>query len=210
MEDDRRTRYINRLLDVLYKWVPFSVSFRVALKELLFIQQENPKAVFLDPPDYAIRAWFSINCFIAGYSYNESGNLNVVRIYMPDNIFTDLASFFQNKPAKLKFVVIQGEELLYIKKEDFSSIKMFPETVDLVQYVMLNEQELETWRVWIMTLKDGQKIEQFALHYPMNMLPNHICASFLQMTPSRYCAEKSLYNRNHRNIDVSNFDTKNN
>jgi len=210
MEDDRRTRYINRLLDVLYEWVPFSVSFRIALKELLFIQPENSKAVILDPPGYAIRAWFSVNCFIAGYSYNESGNLNVVRIYMPDNIFTDLASFFQNKPAKLKFIVIQGEELLYIKKEDFSSIKMFPETVDLVQYVMLKEQELEAWRVWIMTLKDGQKIEQFALHYPMNILPNHICASFLQMTSSRYCAEKSLYNRNHRNIDVPNFNTKNN
>ncbi|PYF74568.1 hypothetical protein B0O44_10313 [Pedobacter nutrimenti] len=199
MEDDRRTIYINRLLDVLYNWVPFSVSFRVALKELLFIQQENPKAVFLDPPDYAIRAWFSANCFIAGYAYNESGNLNVVRIYMPNDIFTDLTSFFQNKPTKLKLVVIKGEDLLYIKKEDFNSLKPFPETFDLVQFVMLMEQEIEAWRVWIMTLKDEQKVQHFAQRYPINLLPNHIGASFLQMTPSRYCAEKAVYNRNNRN-----------
>lgn len=96
-------------------------------------------------------------------------------------------------------MVIEGEDLLYIKKEDFNILKPYPETFDLVQYVMLLEQEIEAWRVWIMTLKDEQKIEQFSSRYPMNRLPNHICASFLQMTPSRYSAEKAQFNRNNRN-----------
>ena len=197
MESDRYKVHIDRLLDILYGWVPFSVTFRVALADLLRGQNETPKSLLLTPPEYAIRAWFSINCYVVAYAYNESGDLNVVRIYMPDDIFTDLNSFFQNKPAKLRLMIIQGEDLLFIKKEGFNTLKSFPETFDLVQYVMLMEQEIEAWRVWIMTLKDEQKIEQFSLRYPMNQLPNHICASFLQMTPSRYSAAKANFNRNN-------------
>ena len=199
MDEERHTVLTNKLLDMLYSWVPLSTSFRIALRDLLYLQLENPKAVLLNPPDHAIKAWFSANCYVAAYAYSESGDLNVVRIYMPNDIFTDLFSFFQDKPAKLKLMVIQGEELLYIRKEDFSALKLFPETFDLVQYVMLMEQDLEAWRVWIMTLKAEQKVQQFSLHYPMYLLPNHICASFLQMTPAKYCVEKALCNRNDRN-----------
>jgi len=203
MGHDKHAVFKARLLDLLDSWVPLSISFRIKLKELLHIQKESSKAILLSPPDHATKAWFCVNIYVAGYTYNESGDLNVVRIYKPNDVFTDLPSFFQDKPAKLKLIVIQGEELLYFKKEDFYILKSFPETFDLVQHVMIMEQDLEAWRVWIMTLKDGQKIQQFSQHYPINLLPNHICASFLQMTPSRYSAEKALYNRSDRNMPFS-------
>lgn len=196
--ESRHTVHINQLLDILYHWVPITASFRNSLVALLHQQQEKPKAILLNQVAHANKIWFSINCYVAAYTYNQSGEMQVARIYMPNNLFTDLPSFLQDKPAKLKLVVIQGTELLYIKKEDFSRLKQFPETFDLVQHVMFMEQEIETWRVWIMTLKDEQKVQQFSLCYPMNLLPNHICASFLQMTPAKYCIEKAACNRNGR------------
>jgi hypothetical protein len=199
MDGDKHIVLTNRMLDVLYKWVPLSASFRIALRDLMNLQQESPKAILLNPPDHAVKAWFSVNCYVAAYTFDADGGQHVVRIYMPDDAFTDLFSFFQDKPSRLRLVVIQGEELLYLKKEDFNSLRLFPETFDLVQYVMLMEQELEAWRVWIMTLKAEQKVQQFSLRYPMYLLPNHICASFLQMTAAKYCVEKALCNRNDRN-----------
>ncbi|MES2418327.1 MAG: hypothetical protein V4541_09070 [Bacteroidota bacterium] len=199
MGDDKHIAFKERLLELLYNWVPLTPSFRISLKALLHLQHENPKTILLNPPKHASRAWFSLDCFVVAYTYDESGNLNVVRIYMPNDIFTDLSSFFQDRPAKLKLTIIQGNELLYIKKEDFNTLKIFPETFDLVQHIMLVEQDLEAWRVWIMTLKDEQKVHEFSLRYPMNLLPNHLCASFLQMTQSRYSAEKAFCNRSDWN-----------
>lgn len=195
MDTESHSVYANRLLDVLYSWVPLTVSFRTALKALLRSQRVGTRAILLNPPDHALKGWFSVNCFIVAYAYDEGGNQHVERIYMPDDVFTDLFSFFQNKPARLKFVVIQGEEMLFIKKEDFKLLRAYAETVDLVQHVMLKEHALESWRAWIMTLKDDHKVHQFSLHYPINLLPNHVCASFLQMTPSRFSAEKARFNR---------------
>jgi hypothetical protein len=187
--------HVNRLLDVLYSWVPLSASFRIALKGIIYSQRVQVRTILLEPPAHSLKVWFNVDCFIAAYAYDEGGQEHVERIYMPNHLFTDLFSFFQNKPSRLKFIVIEGEEMLFIKSEDFKLLKTFAETTDIVQYAMLKEHELETWRTWIMTLNDCEKVHQFSLHYPIHLLPNHICASFLQMTPSRFSAEKARLTR---------------
>ena len=187
--------HINRLLDLLYSWVPLSASFRLAIKPMLQLQHVQARTILLDPPSHALKVWFSVDCFVAAYAYDEGGQEHVERIYMPNNLFTDLFSFFQSKPSRLKLVVIEGEEMLFIKWEDFKLLKTFAETADIVQYGMLKEHELESWRAWVMTLTDSQKVYQFSLHYPIHLLPNHICASFLQMTASRFSAEKARLTR---------------
>lgn len=191
MVQDRHIAYTNRLLEVLNSWVPLSVSFRLALKEKIGIQPVAARQVILDPPEHVKGAWFSLDCFIVGYGPNNMGDVSVSRIYQPNHIFTDLPSFFQHKPSHLKLVIVDGSELLYFKKEDFDGFKEFTETFDLVQHLMFLEQEIEAWRGWLMTLRDGQKVREFGLRYPIYLLPNHICASFLQMTASRFSAEKA-------------------
>jgi hypothetical protein len=187
--------HVNRLLDILYSWVPLSASFRIALKGLIYSQRVQAKTILLEPPAHALKGWFSVDCFIAAYAYDGGGQEHVERIYLPNDLFTDLFSFFQNKPSRLKLIVIEGEEMLFIKLEDFRLLKTFTEMVEIVQYAMLKEHELESWRAWVMTLNDRQKVYQFSLHYPVHLLPNHICASFLQMTPSRFSAEKGRLTR---------------
>lgn len=195
MAQDRHIAYTNRLLEVLSSWVPLSVSFRVALKEKISIHVVAPKRIILDPPEHVKGAWFSLDCFVVGYGLDKAGEVSVSRIYKPNHIFTDLPSFFQHKPSKLKLVIIDGEELLYFKKEDFDGFKIFPETFDLVQYLMFLEQEVEAWRGWLMTLRDEHKVLEFSFRYPIYLLPNNVCASFLQMTASRFSAEKANLGR---------------
>lgn len=193
MGEDQDNSYANRLLDQLYGWVPLSVSFRLALRELIKLQREFPKSIIIDSSQHAKRMWYSLDSFVVGYDYTRGNGQKVTRIYLPGDVFTDLSSFFQNKPAKLKLVILQGGDLLYVTRADFNGLRQYAEGFDLIQHLMLLEQELESWRGWIMTLRDEQKVAEFNQRYPMYLLPNHICASFLQMTPSRYSAVKANF-----------------
>ncbi|MNL67474.1 hypothetical protein D3C87_1920630 [compost metagenome] len=95
----------------------------------------------------------------------------------------------------MKYKVISEGRMLFMKKIDYLKLKKYSETAELVQLIMLNEQEVEIWRTKIMGMGDEAKIAEFAKVYPMNKLPNNICASFLQMTEPNYSTSKGLYNR---------------
>ncbi|RZM23421.1 MAG: hypothetical protein EOO88_26210 [Pedobacter sp.] len=193
MEGDRFDKAVDRLLEMLYRWAPLSASFRIALKDRLYLQKVKPKSVLLELGGHAKRIWYSLDCTVIGYDYTRGSGEYVNRIYLPGDIFTDLNSFFQLKATTSKLVVVQGMELLCIGREEFSALKSFDEGFDLMQQIMLTEHDLQVWRGWIMTLRDEQKVREFNSRYPMYHLPNHICASFLQMTPSRFSAIKGNF-----------------
>lgn len=191
MGGDRFDKSVESLLDMLYQWSPFSASFRMLLKKMVSLQTASPKSVLLDQGAHAKRIWYSLDCIVIGYDYSRGSGEFVSRIYLPGDIFTDLNGFFQSSASNSKLVVLQGSDLLYIGRESFSELRLYPEGFDLMQHLMLKEHGLQVWIGWLMTLRDEHKVKEFGLRYPIYQIPNHVSASFLQMTPSRFSAIKA-------------------
>lgn len=191
MEKHNLDKAVESLLDRLYHWAPLSASFRMLLKEKIGVQQQVAKSILLDQGAHAKRIWYSVDCIVIGYDYGRGSSEYVNRIYLPGDIFTDLGSFFHLTATKSKLLVLQGSELLYIGRENFSELRIYPEGFDLMQQLMLREHDLQVWRGWLMALRDEQKVKEFGVIFPIYQIPNHIAASFLQMTPSRFSAIKA-------------------
>lgn len=186
---------VDMLLDVLHAMVPVSPSFRLDLKQMMAFQPHSVKEPLLEFSAYALRAWFNVDAIIVGMIEDDKQDEIVVRIITGNYIFTDLRGFFQNTPSRMKYKVIAEGKLLFLKKIDFLRLKKYEETAELVQFIMLAEQEIESWRTKVMGMGDEAKVAEFAKLYPMNHLPNNICASFLQMTEPNYSTAKGNYNR---------------
>lgn len=186
---------VNMLLEILHDMAPVSQSFRIEIKQMMAFQPNSVKTPLLEFSAYALRAWFNVDAVIVGIVEDDKDDEVVVRIITGAHIFTDLPSFFKNTPSRMKYKVISEGRMLFMKKIDYLKLKKYSETAELVQLIMLNEQEVEIWRTKIMGMGDEAKIAEFAKVYPMNKLPNNICASFLQMTEPNYSTAKGLYNR---------------
>lgn len=191
--------YINLFLQLLHSMVPISPGFRMDMRPMMEIQSHSIKEPLLEISSYVQCAWFNVNAVIIAITEDEKFNEIVVRIITGESVFTDLRSFFQGKPSRLRFKVITEGTILMIKRNEFKKLKKYAETEELVQHIMLMENEIEVWRTRVMGMSDEQKIIEFAKKYPINRLPNNYCASFLQMTIPNYCTEKGLYNKRDRN-----------
>ncbi|WP_124580202.1 Crp/Fnr family transcriptional regulator [Pedobacter sp. KBW06] len=186
---------IDTLLEYLNLMVPISPSFRREIRSMLTQHSFIGKHLLVNPGTYVNRAWFNVDGFVIASLVEENGTERVIRIYQPWQIFTDMFSFLKSRPSTLKFSVITKCTLLVIQRSDYETLKIYPETQDLFSNIMWEEQKIEIFRTRLMTLTDQSKVIEFASVYPINKLPNKVCASFLKMTESRFSIAKAKFNR---------------
>lgn len=189
---------IQGLLDLLYGWSPYSATFRKCLIGILSAQHTQAREVLCARGTQVRAAWYSVDAWVLLWRPMENGEGEVARIYGPGEILTEPGGFFGGGPAQGELSVIQGSRLLRISRTDFAQLKKFAETFDLAQGYMLAEREMETWRLGLLALHEGERLAAFALRYPLSSLPAVACASFLRMTPSRFSAARASYLRTHR------------
>lgn len=189
--------HLHSLLALLSNWTELSTSFRRELSESMELQQVYPKQQLNYSGRHLNHAWFSIDCWVAAHRISEGGRAEVSAIYPPISIFTDISSFLRGETSHQQLAVISGRKLLRIDRQHFNLMRSHSETALLLEHYLLDQQHHNQWRLDLMSLSDTQKFNSFAAVYPTNHLPGNICASFLRMTPSRYSAVKTLYNR-HR------------
>jgi len=192
-----QNRDIDELLTLLGSWTLLSSKFKKALHLHMEPQKATPKRELDILSRDTGYAWFSIDCWVAEYQVLFSGKEEVYAIYGPKQIFTDINSFLKASASNHRFLVISGSRLLAIERHNFSHLRSFRETGVLLEHYLLQQREKDNWRLELMSYPDHGKVEFFATKYPINGLPNKISASFLRMTPSRFSAERSKYNRSH-------------
>jgi len=190
---------ISQLLEALHSMFPLSTGFAITLPPLMHPQHGSHKQELLIPPARAVFAWFILDGIVIALEEDQNGTEQVIRIYLPGSIFTDLRSFLNDKRSTIRLVVIGDAELMYISRKDYKThMEPFAETHKLVEHILFLEQEIESVRTRLMSLSERERIKEFARIYPMNKLPNISAASFLQMSEANYCREKARYNSTNR------------
>lgn len=188
-------KHIQELLKLLNSWHPISASLREELRNVMKLETVTHKQQLSHEGSYINKAWYSIDCSIASYQTSLSGSEEVIAIYRPTEIFTDLFSFLEQKPTKQRLVVIDGTQLLYIGRKDFNLLRSYMQTSLLLEHYLLTQRQNDHWRMELFSLSDKQKVSRFAERYPINNLPANISASYLKMDPSRFSKLRGELNR---------------
>lgn len=184
----------HHLLTLLSSWTSLSPQFRRELNKSLALQHVNAKQELIAIGKHLQQAWYSVDCWVAEFRITEDGREEVSAIHSPNTIFTDINSFLTGDTSHQSFTVINGTQLISIKKQQFNQLRIYPETPLLLERYFLAQHQTDQWRLDLMYLSDRQKFNRFAAKYPVNQLPGKLCASFLRMTPSRYSAAKKFHN----------------
>ncbi|RZM26958.1 MAG: hypothetical protein EOO88_15110 [Pedobacter sp.] len=186
---------IDKLLDLLYGWVPYTPAFKMEITQLMKFQSANAKQLLYPYGSHVTSAWFSYDCWAAQYERVSDGLEEVVKLHRPGDIFTDLNSFFRGNQATSKTIILEGSSLLQLTRSAYQQLKQYPETAELLQHYMLLQTDHEAWRLHLMSLSDRDKIKQFASKYPIHKLPASIAASYLRISPSRFSSLRGNYNK---------------
>ncbi|MFN0293481.1 Crp/Fnr family transcriptional regulator [Pedobacter helvus] len=187
--------HLQSLTYLLGIWTPLSSNFKEDLKRYLQLQHVKPKQQLISIGIHLNNAWYSMDCWACAIHILPNGREEVTAIYAPNEIFTDIGSFLQGQLCQHQLDIIHGSMLLKIDRTHFNQLRSHHETATLLEHFLVLQQEKNQWRTDLLVLPDQQKFDQFAKYYPIHQLPGKICASYLRMTPSRYSAAKTQFNR---------------
>ncbi|HKG07997.1 MAG TPA: hypothetical protein VKB19_16135 [Pedobacter sp.] len=190
---------IDRLVSYLDLQVPLTSSFVVALSKVVQDQLAVHKQGLLDPPARCGNIWFLLSGIVVASIFDSNGKEVVVKIYLPETVFTDFDSFSQQKSSAVKLTAIGHVKLQRILHNDYKIfLKQFSETSELRERILLKDLLLDQQRSRLISLKNEQRFEEFASAFPVNLLPNIVGASFLYMHRSKYCELKAKWNLTNR------------
>jgi len=196
MTQEQLNNFIDELLGALDRMVPVHGAFRRDLRPMIHEQKFSIRQPLLIPPAYALLAWYTVDVVVIATEMAEDGQDKVVRIVLPGQIFTDLYSFFKDKPSRIKFTPITEGNLLVIRRGDYKKLEVYQETNELVRHIMLMEKEAEAQRSRLMSQKPKEKFALFAKEFPLAELPNKYCASYLNLDEADYSRLKADYLKN--------------
>lgn len=191
------TPHIQSLLQLLHSWYPLSKSFRTHIEGAMQQQAVKPKQQLFHYGAHVFSAWYSVDCWISQHHMLDSGLEEIIHFFRPGEIFTDLPSFLRGETTRSRAGIIEGSTLLSISRQQFSQLKPYPETAELLLEYMLQQEQKDLWRISMLALHEKEKVAMFAKSYPINHLPGNLCASFLRMSASHFSLAKNSYNRNH-------------
>lgn len=194
---DLTQHHIDRLLAKLSVWVPLSARFRAELLQNLKFQQVREKQYLSSIGGHVNAAYYSADCWVSESRILKSGKQEVISLFRPGDLFTDLDSFLGGHTSQHLLRVISGTVLLSIDKKTFNRLRYHRETSILLEHCLLQQRQDDLWRLELLGLSDKEKTETYANRFPINFLPAHLSASYLRMTPSHFSKERANYNRKH-------------
>lgn len=188
---------IDLLLDYLATIFPISDEFRKDLRIILKLRIIKKTHVLIKINKKAKKAWWLITGYVSASTMDRNGKETVVRIHVPNQIFTAFHSFFEDGLAIHKIKAITDIKVLEIKKQDFFDFQeKYPEAMHLANRIILQNTRNETERHSLAHLSANEKVLAFDEQYPIKDLPNGVVASFLQMTEQDYIEQKVILQKN--------------
>lgn len=179
---------IARLLNDLNKMTAISAAFWTDIQEMMEEKQKKNGFMFLKPGQISTRAWYLTSGFILALSTDRHGADVVEKIYFSSDVVTDLASFFEESPVRFKFIGAGDVHALEINRESVAKLEKYPETQKLIQHIaFLENNRAEEIRL-MDRMTDEDQVASFLEKYPVSGLPEHYCASFLNIPLDRYLA----------------------
>ncbi|MES2455799.1 MAG: helix-turn-helix domain-containing protein [Bacteroidota bacterium] len=174
----------------LNRMIPTSEGFNRDLLPMLKERTVQVGKILIRRGRKAKRAWQLLTGIIVALKEDEKGNITVMKIICPGQIFTDLDSFFEGTPVRYSYVAVTKVSLLQIEQSSFIKLKKYAETAQLVQHIMLMEKQTEEIKTELFALHPDQRVTAFAGFYPIYQIPNFYAASFLRMEESDYVQQK--------------------
>ncbi|MBB2148478.1 helix-turn-helix domain-containing protein [Pedobacter gandavensis] len=177
---------ITHLLNDLNGITPISANFWNDIQPLLVERQRKNGYLFLKPGHVAGKAWHLVSGFIVVMRTGHNGAENVARIYFPNDIVTDLRSFFEGFPIGFKHVGVGDITVLEIKKADLSKLEKYPETSKIIQHIAFIDSKVADENNQMLRLPEEERVKFFLENFPLAGLPAPLCASFLNLTLDLY------------------------
>lgn len=189
---------IARLLNDLNNMTPISAGFWNEIQPLMTEKNKKSGYVFLKPGHIATKAWHLISGFILILRTGSSGEEIVARIYYPKDIVTDLESFFELVPVRFKFIAAGDVSVLEIKRSAVLKLEQYPETAKIIQHIAFLEKKDTEDNNQMLRLPEEERVKFLLENYPVNGLPLHYCASFLNLTLEKYLTHIEVLSASHR------------
>lgn len=189
--------HLQELFERLRRWSPLPLDLRLGLGRHVVTETVRAKQELCSLGIHCSSIWYSVDCWLANIEQLSTGNEEVSALYGPGEIFTDLKSLLRGEASSKSTIVISGTSLLHICRAQLVKMQPALSNTMLVANYMIELREQDHWRMELLSLGDQAKVDRFAERYPLNLLPGHICASYLRMTPSRFSMAKTRYNRSH-------------
>ncbi|WP_316748957.1 helix-turn-helix domain-containing protein [Pedobacter gandavensis] len=177
---------IARLLNDFNNTTPISPGFWNDIQPLMVEKKRKPGYVFIKPGHIASKAWQLLSGFILTIRTDPNGEDIVARIYYPNDIVTDLESFFEIVPTRFKFIAGTEVTVLEIKRSDVIKLEKYPETNKLFQHVAFIEKKGTEDNNQMLRLPEEERVKFFLENYPVTGLAAHYCASFLNLKLESY------------------------
>ncbi|MBE9599832.1 hypothetical protein [Pedobacter sp. MC2016-24] len=186
---------IHHLLNYLGTMFPLPPTFPVILSQIVYDQLAVHKQKLLEPPARARYAWFLKTGAVSASIFDKKGKEVVIRLYLPYVVFTDLNSFWYDRPSTLMLRAVGDVALQVISLNDFRKhLLLLYQTRELKDEILLQDQLLDQQRSGLISLSDQDRFSEFTSLYPMNKFPNLVAASFLNMSATKYCKLKAAWN----------------
>ncbi|ALL05765.1 hypothetical protein AQ505_09830 [Pedobacter sp. PACM 27299] len=180
---------IARLLNDLNNMTPLSAGFWNEIQPLMTERHKKTGYLFLEPGQIANKAWHLITGFILTIRTDSDGEEIVERIYYPNDIVTDLESFFELVPVRFKFRAVGEVTVLEIKRSGVMKLEQFPETIKLIQHIAFVEKKSTEETLQMLRLPEEDRVKFFLENYPVSDLPAHYGASFLNLSLNNYLTQ---------------------
>lgn len=183
---------IDKLYDALHNLFPIPLEFKKDLKPLIKKKSFKKIKLLVKAGQRANKAWHILNGFIVSIEGAPGKYGAVKKMYYPNEITTDLKSFFENVDCTLN---LYGIDLVAqeIGKADFKTLTRYVETDVLVKRIMVKDIEKAMKRADLLTIQhEGDRVKAFLFENRAMGLPNHLAASFLAMSEENYTEEKCI------------------
>ena len=155
---------IHHLLNYLDPLTPITPNFSLVLSKIVYDQTGIHKQKLLEPPLRARYLWFLKSGVVYASIFDKAGKEVVIRLYMPYVVFTDLQSFLYDRPSTLMLRADGDVELQFISLKDFREyILPFPETQELKNKIMLQDQLLDQQRSKLISLSRSERLMSLLL-----------------------------------------------
>lgn len=181
---------------------PLSAELRERIQSILIKKIIQKKDILLREGDTARYIYFIEKGLVRGYRLKK-GKQKTSWIMKEGDIFLSIRSFFSQKPSKDTIEALEECIIHYISHEQLEQLYAeFPEfnlhgRKILEYYYELSEDRYE--------MRDQPTIERFEFlmtYHPelITRVPDKILASYLNMTPENFSAQKSKFARRRKNL----------
>ena len=183
------------LFSVLETYGILSPALRERLRRYLKIKQVPKRHVLLEPGEVSRSVSFIAAGLVRAWYPDEDGHQKTTWFMGPGDVMISVYSFFTRKPALEYIETLEDSMLFYISWRQLQNLYTdFPEfnlngRLLTEKYYILSEERMLLLR----SRKPAERYRKFLQHYApiAQQIPQHMVASFLELTPETVSRVKS-------------------